>query len=177
MARESLKILSIGRLVPQKDFPTLLRAIAIAISLGVKPVVKIVGDGPLRNELKQMVEHFGIGETISFLPKTSEIDQLYREADLFILASTYEGFGMVLLEAISWGTPIICSKTTAAIEVLGNDYMGFFEVGNAGDLAQQISSFSVSRPRLVSEAQARRSLFTAKKMAVKITSIYDTVTC
>lgn len=167
-----IRVLSIGRLVPQKDFPTLLEGLYKCRQLGCSFSAKLVGEGPLKENLLQLSEGFGLLEEVEFLPKTKDVDALYNWADVFVLASSYEGFGLVILEAIDHGVPIISSNNDAAKEILGNEYAGLFEIGNAESLASLIFESNDLRPKLIRALESRKSSFSATRMSSDLFRVY-----
>jgi len=100
------KILSIGTLKPIKDYPTLFRAFAL---LSKKTEVKLLllGEGPLREELKELAIELGIYNTVIMPGTVTNTTTYYRYADLFVLSSIGEGLPTVLIEALSEGIPIV----------------------------------------------------------------------
>ncbi len=176
--RSSLKIGTIGRLVDQKDYPTLFSACKIALSKGVKLELFIIGDGELRKELEVRVKSLGITERIHWLGKTADINDYLFELDLFILPSKYEGFGLVLLEAMQAGKPILASNNSSIPEVLGNSYGGLFKTSDVSALSELIMKiqYDASFPtRLVQTYSDRLALFSPSNMSEKISQIYENI--
>jgi glycosyltransferase involved in cell wall biosynthesis len=103
-------ILAVGRLVPYKGFNVLISA---AKHLCNDSVVVIVGEGPLRNELQKAIEDTGVLDRVILAGRCSddELRSLFERATLFCLPSTYraEAFGVVLIEAMTYGLPIVAS--------------------------------------------------------------------
>jgi glycosyltransferase involved in cell wall biosynthesis len=103
-------ILSVGRLVSYKGFEVLIHA---AKHLSNDAVVVIVGGGPLQAELENMINHCGIKDRVLLVGRLSEqeLHALFERATLFCLPSTYrsEAFGVVLLEAMTFGLPIVAT--------------------------------------------------------------------
>ena len=132
------KIVSIGRLVPQKDYLTLLHGFQIALKFVPHLHLIIIGIGPLEKDLKTLAHKLGILDRIEWLGKQSNVKHHLATADIFVLTSKYEGFGLVLLEAISVGVPIISTKFSAAYEVLGEDFPGLVNIGDAVAVAEKI---------------------------------------
>jgi glycosyltransferase involved in cell wall biosynthesis len=103
-------ILAVGRLVPYKGFSVLVSA---AKYLPVDSVVVIVGGGPLENDLMQAIEEANVSDRVVLAGKLSddELHALFSKATLFCLPSTYraEAFGVVLIEAMTYGLPIVAS--------------------------------------------------------------------
>ncbi len=80
----------------------------------------MVGDGHLLNKCKNLVAQLGLNERIIFTSKLSqsELPSLYRRANLFLLPSEYEIYGMVIIESMYFGTPVISSMTAGACEII-----------------------------------------------------------
>lgn len=110
------RILTVGRLVPQKDHACLLKAI-----VGLDVELTIIGSGPLEPSLKALVSQLGLNERVRFIPAVphSEIQRYYAEADLFAIATRYEGFCIPVLEAMASGLPVVASAIPPIEEVLG----------------------------------------------------------
>jgi len=140
VAQRPLRFLCISRLTHQKDLPTLIQAFAIHKLNSEKSQLTIVGKGELRLELKELASKLGVASSISWISHTMEVEALYEEHDCFILTSKYEGFGMVLLEAMHAGLPILCSSSQTTKEVLGDFHPGLFEVGDYQALAVLMSN-------------------------------------
>ena len=174
----SLKIGTIGRLVDQKDYPTLFSACKSALSKGVELELFIIGEGELRKELEVRVKSLGITERVHWLGKTAEINDYLFELDLFILPSKYEGFGLVLLEAMQVGKPILASNNSSIPEVLGSSYEGLFKTSDVSELSELIMKIQndASFPkRLVQTYSDRLALFAPSNMSGKISHIYENI--
>jgi glycosyltransferase involved in cell wall biosynthesis len=109
--------LSIGRLTEAKDYPNLLNAFTF---LGVKcnAMLWIVGDGPLRTSLEELAKCLGIHNRVIFLGSRNDVANIYSAADIFVLSSAWEGFGLVVAEAMLCERPIIATDVGAVSEVL-----------------------------------------------------------
>jgi len=96
-------ILGIGRLFDPKDYPNLLRAFSNIASKKEGVRLWIVGDGPLRQFLESMTIDLGLSNSVRFLGAcpNNEIPDLLRAADVFVLSSAWEGFGLVVAEAMA----------------------------------------------------------------------------
>jgi len=160
-------IVSIGRLVPQKDYPTLLKAIQIASQYLPNLKLSIIGVGPLEGALRNLALELGVSHQIEWLGKQSNIKPLISSADIFLLTSKYEGFGLVLLEAISVGVPIVSTNFSVVYEVLGTTYPGIVRVGDAADIAHKIVEIhsEMNFEKFESYFAQLRKLFSVKEMA------------
>lgn len=134
-------ILFVGRLHPEKSVDTLVKSVPGILEKQPDIQVWIVGFGHMENELKELAKKLNIDTKISFLGKVSQEDLVmaYSGSDLFVLPSLAELEGMVVLEAMACGQPIVIAKapnSASAYFVDGNGYL--FEPENADDLAKQI---------------------------------------
>jgi glycosyltransferase involved in cell wall biosynthesis len=170
------KIGTIGRLVPQKDYPTLLSAFSNVLKSMPNTYLYVVGEGHLQKNLIDLSKSLGINDKVHWLGKTEYIKEFLSKIDLFILPSQYEGFGLVLLEAMIAKKPIIAANNSAIPEVLGKTYEGLFSTGDISALAQQIkaaisdNSFS---ERLVQSYASQFYLFDPSEMNINIKNIYS----
>jgi glycosyltransferase involved in cell wall biosynthesis len=137
----AIKIGTIGRLTHQKNINLLLQLTKSLVLLGYQIETSIVGSGPLEKELKNQTQQLGISQYVNFLGRQSNIMQYLKSLDLFILTSHYEGFGLVLLEAMDASTPIIASKISAIPEILGTSHPGLFEPNSKQELTNIAISF------------------------------------
>jgi glycosyltransferase involved in cell wall biosynthesis len=170
------KIGTIGRLVPQKDYPTLLGAFSNVLKSLPNSDLFVVGEGYLQKDLIESSKSLGINDKVHWLGKTEYIKEFLSKIDLFILPSKYEGFGLVLLEAMVAKKPIIAANNSAIPEVLGKTYEGLFSTGDIEALAQQIkaaisdNSFS---ERLVKSYSSQLNLFDSSDMNRNIKNVYS----
>ena len=136
----------------------------------------IVGEGYLQKDLIELSKSLGINDKVHWLGKTEYINEFLSKIDLFILPSKYEGFGLVLLEAMVAKKPVIAANNSAILEVLGKTYEGLFSTGDVNALAQQIktaisdNSFS---ERLVQSYATQLNLFNPSEMNRNIKNVYS----
>jgi glycosyltransferase involved in cell wall biosynthesis len=172
---KNFRIGTIGRLVKQKNYPTLLRAFAIAKKFNSCISLYIVGEGILKEELSVLTRDLGIQESVIWLGRTEHIDEFLKTLDLFILASEYEGFGLVLLEAMHAGIPILAANNSAIPEVLGSSYPGLFTTFDPDELANKICGQINSEIDLKSFIEPQKQIFQADKMYFNIEQVYDAI--
>lgn len=118
-AGSTRKIVTIGRLSPEKNHARLIKAFAKARAEGLNAVLFIVGSGVLYEPLTHLAHDVGQSDHIIFLGQVSNPFPLLKEADCFVLSSDYEGQPMTLLEALTLGTPCIGTDIPGIRAVLG----------------------------------------------------------
>ena len=101
------RLLGIGRLVDGKQFSLLIRIFANLANRHTQWFLRIVGEGPLHADLQQQIADLGLESRIKLPGAISAIENELVEADIFVLASKYEGFPMALLEAMAVGLPCV----------------------------------------------------------------------
>ncbi len=172
----NFKIGTIGRLVPQKDYPTLLNAFSNVLKSVPNIELYVIGEGYLQKDLIKMSKLLGINGKVHWLGKTKYIKEFLSKIDLFVLPSKYEGFGLVLLEAMVAKQPIIAANNSAIPEVLGKTYEGLFLTGDVEALAQQIktaiSNDSFSE-KLVESYKSQLKLFDPNEMNRNVKNAYS----
>ncbi len=129
-------VVTAGRLVPVKDHRTLLRAFALLHADRPARLV-VFGEGPLEGELRAGARGLGIGDKVLFAGYVNDPYACYAVADLFVLSSTSEGFGNVLMEAMAAGVPVVSTDAPhGPREILDNGRYGtLVPVGDAPALA------------------------------------------
>ncbi|GHT99096.1 glycosyl transferase [Betaproteobacteria bacterium] len=125
-----------GRLHPDKDQATLIRGFAQALPhLPPGSLLVIMGQGRLESALKALVGELGVGESVRFLGQIPNARSTFKAFDVFALTSDHEPFGMVLLEAMAAGLPLICSDCGGGREVV-EGIGALFPLGDAKALAR-----------------------------------------
>ena len=138
--KNTIKLLFVGRLFPEKSVDTLIKAVPHIIKKYPDTHIMIVGDGHLRQKLEKLTRELKVEKFITFLGLVNEEDKIlaYNACDIFILPSLAELEGMVVLEAKACGKPIIISDAKMSASrffVDGNGYL--FETKNYIDLAEK----------------------------------------
>lgn len=106
-------ILGVGRLAEQKAFDRLIRAHARLRAEGYEQHLVLLGEGPLRPELEAQARRLGVTETVFMPGHVENVSAWMAHACIFALCSRYEGFSLVLLEALSCGTPAVAMDCVA----------------------------------------------------------------
>lgn len=100
-------VLAVGRLTYQKGFDMLLEAWVQVNKVMPDWKLNIVGEGEERFKLSKFIEENHLTESVELVGNTDEVDKYYKQADIFCLSSRFEGFGMVLIEALAFGLPVV----------------------------------------------------------------------
>lgn len=151
------RVLAAGRLTHQKGFDLLIKAwgsIPEAQRQGWN--LRICGEGNDRPILENLIEKFGLGKEIQLVGQVADITSEYEGADLFVLSSRFEGFGLVVLEALSFGVPVVSFDCPAGpSEIIEDEVDGVLvPPGDIEGLADAIVS-------IINQEQKRRSMATA----------------
>lgn len=133
-------VLFCGSLSEVKDPGTLIKSIPLV--LGTLPDYRFVfvGEGPLRNDLEQMVADYNIKDSVTFTGQLTneEAYKYFKQAKVFVLPSVREPFGIVLIEAMSCYTPCIAANVGGMPEIVDENCGLTFTAGNHEDLAGKI---------------------------------------
>jgi glycosyltransferase involved in cell wall biosynthesis len=162
-----LRLLAIGRHVPVKQFDVAIEAVALANRKAGRQLAELImiGDGPERASLEALAQSLGCEATVSF-PGWIEISDVYqelREADALVLTSKFDAFGVVVLEAMAAGRPVLASAGVIAARDRdeGSGAILLHPIGNADHLAEQIILLATNSDQLRRASGAAR--LTAEK--------------
>ena len=123
----SKKFLAVGRFAHQhKGFDLLIKAFNIFAKSNHEWTLDIVGEGVEEPLYRQLIEEYHLQDRITIHPFTSHIQDYYSQAQVYVLSSRWEGFGLVLVEAMAHGLPIVSSDLPTSKEILG-DFGLYFE--------------------------------------------------
>lgn len=118
-------VLMVGRLEEQKGYPHLIEAHARLIKAGIDHNLVIIGEGSLLYEIKDQVTRLGVDDTVHFLGFQKNPHRYMARATVFTLSSEFEGFGLVLAEALMCGAPVVATDCLSGpAEVLGGGEFG-----------------------------------------------------
>lgn len=149
------RLLFVGRLAVEKGLRYLVEAVALCNRKNLILDLTIVGNGPEKNNLKQLVAEHGLEERVcfkGFVPLGDDLWELYRQADIFALPSLSEGQGKVLIEAMANGLVVVATRVGGIPTVVENNVNGLLiEPRSAGAIVQAIE-------RILREPETRRKL-------------------
>lgn len=168
---------TVSRLTAQKDIPTLLRAFQSYSSNRDDVFLEIIGDGELRIDLMHLSNELKLNHKVRWVGRVNSPEIHIASWKCFLLSSKYEGFGLVLLEAMQQNVPIIACNNSAIPEVLGYDYIGLVETGNHKEFSEKLFAFeNESLNRLAKDQlQNRLNNFLPEFMLEKMNRVYESV--
>ena len=135
-------ILSVGRLEEQKNYSDLIKAWSLIANKYPEWNIEIVGDGEQRPKLTDLVSELKLTESVCLSSFTNDVESKYLNSSIFVLCSLYEGFGMVILEAMSYGVPCISYDTQCGpSSIIQNGEDGLIvPLGNIKALSESMES-------------------------------------
>lgn len=168
---------TVARLVPQKALHVLLMAYAqYRVQARQASRLVLVGRGPLEAELKALSGQLGLENEIIWAGFREDIPVVMNAFDTFVLTSSYEGFGLVLLEAMAAGRPVVASRVSAIPEIVQDGMTGLLrESGDHEGFAHALLGLEETdvRARLGTAGHDRvLTLFTPERMAEATLSVY-----
>lgn len=164
----------------QKDYKTLLKAFKILKSKGINKKLYIVGDGPSKEEIENMIKEYDLIEEVKLLGRFKNPYVWLNNADFFIHSSKYEGFGLVLIEAAILDKLIISSNCPVGpTEILENGKSGIlFNVGDSQKLAEKIEKVLNDknlRSRYILSMKERREDFKKENVLKEYEKLIDEI--
>lgn len=142
---QGLKLITVSRLINRKGIDHVLKALAELEDDSIE--LLIVGLGPFEVELKRLTQQLGLGERVQFYgycPR-DQLTMLYNKADVFILPSLAESFGLVFAEAMACGLPVIGGRTSGVPELVVSENGILVEPGNIDEIKVAIEKMRDSR--------------------------------
>jgi len=174
----TVRLLMIGRHSPQKDHPALFRALA---ELKGQPwTVDLVGTGPNQDQHQAMVRELGLAERVTFLGYRKDVPELMAAADVYVLASNWEGLPRSIIEAMRAGLATVSSDVGGCREIVRDAETGYLVPrGDVATLARQLSVLIDDRQKQRTlGANARRLFeqsFTFENMFGRTLAIYRAI--
>lgn len=138
-----LRLVSVARLLERKGIQHLLEAIASPVPLNVS--LSIIGTGPYEDSLKTLTAELGLEDRVSFAGfiDSDSLPEHYRDADLFVLPSQTESFGLVFAEAMASGLPIIATRVGGIPELIRSGTEGILvNPASAGEIREALEYFT-----------------------------------
>ena len=146
------------------------------ISTNVSSKLLMVGEGPEKSKAMAYVKSKGLNEKVVFLGNSNEIDKILCYSDLFLLPSEMESFGLVALEAMANGVPVISSNAGGLSEVNKHGFSGFLsDVGDVNSMAKNALELLLDEEKLnkfKKQAKKQAQLFNIDKVVTEYDDIY-----
>jgi glycosyltransferase involved in cell wall biosynthesis len=158
---ETPLILAVGRLVARKGFRTLLKSMPAVIAKHPGAHLVIVGRGHMKRTLEKQAKRLGVSDSVTIEPGMpfEDLAQLFRSANLVAYPSYYEGQGLIPLEAMASGTPVVTVDDGPLPEMVDDTVGGLFDIEKPGSLSGEINA-------LLSDSQKRESMASAGRRRV-----------
>ena len=168
---------AIGRLVPQKAMHVLVDATPALLQADPATRVLIVGDGPLRADLEARAARLGVAHAVRFAGYQEDVVSAYAAMDVFVLPSRDEGFGLVFLEAMAMGVPVVGTRVIGSEDAVDDGVTGLLvPYANAAALATAVRSILES-PELAGRlreaaADRVRRVYSREQCAAQVEGLY-----
>jgi len=148
------RIISVGRLCKQKNFPVLIEAFALIAARFPDWVVDIFGEGEDETMLQELISDLCLDGRVNLRGVSNEIDREYAKASVFVLPSIFEGFGIVVLEAMSAGLPCIAFEDCNGPNQIITHGVDGFLVGTS----DRINQLAEAMERLIVDSSRRKTM-------------------
>jgi glycosyltransferase involved in cell wall biosynthesis len=173
-----LKIVSVGNLKKQKNYETIVTAFAILKERSNSQVysLDVYGTGPLLQSLQQQITAAGI-DNIFFRGSVPDVAERLPGYDVYLLSSSYEGFGIAVIEAMAVGLPLLLSDIQVLREITGNNAL-FFDPHKPEELAktiEQVVNGRVELSALSIKGMEKAETYRKEYYMKKLSGIYESV--
>jgi glycosyltransferase involved in cell wall biosynthesis len=165
------RILYVGALSVRKGVTSLLEAFALVARQQPEARLILVGDGPLRSSLEDLARRLGVHARVEFggFVQPAELPAIYAQAGVFVLPSLEDTFGVVVVEAMACGVPVVCSKYAGASSHLVDGVSAFLvdpeDIHQVADRILRLQSDAGLRSRFASEGRRLAGSFEASAVA------------
>jgi 1,2-diacylglycerol 3-alpha-glucosyltransferase len=175
---DDIVLISAGRLAPEKNWETLIKAVARVLPRHPKLRLVLVGDGPEREALEKLCKGLGIAQKVEFTGKIpfEEIPNYFKAADFFGFASVTETQGLVTMEAMACGLPVVAVNATGTCDVVTHEREGLLTVNKVEALAESIDRMLSEEGILVRYREAalnKATEFDILKQAARLVEVYQ----
>lgn len=176
--QDGLILISVGRLSPEKNWDTLLHAFAKIHHDRANARLVLVGDGPARQSLETQAEELGIAQWVTFTGALAfdEVPRYLKAADAFAFASATETQGLVTIEAMAAGLPIVAVDGGGTRDIVEHGKQGFLVDNDPDALAdglQRLLSDPEQMKRFSQNALEKASAFDVRALAKQMIAVYE----
>lgn len=175
---DGVEFLFVGRRDPYKNLPMLIEALAEVRRRGLPARLRVVGGhDPRYPEAEWMAHKHQVNDAISWSGYVTEpgLVEAYQRADVYVLPSRYEGFGLPVLEAMACGTPVICSQISSLPEVAGDAaiYMNPDRLDSLVDAMCKMAADARLRANMAHRSLVQAARFSWDETARQTVKIYE----
>jgi glycosyltransferase involved in cell wall biosynthesis len=172
-------ILSVAALHERKGLKYLIEGFTKVLEHNPKSKLIIVGEGPERKKLEKLIKSLNLDNDVLLIGEQKNIAKILKSSDLFVLPSIKEAFGLVLVEAMAVGLPVIGTNTGGIPEIIENNKCGrIVEPENSNELAKTIIELMDNAPirqKLAYVGHHHVKKFDVTEMVKKTEEIYDAI--
>lgn len=171
-------LISVGRLAEEKNWPVLLEAAQQLFAQHQAVRLVLLGDGPARPELEKLAETLGITPRVTFMGNVpfADIPRYLKAADIFCFASTTETQGLVTLEAMAAGLPVVAVDAPGTSDIVTDEVDGLLTENSSTAVAEAIARVvadSTLYQQLKQGAAEKVPQFDADRLAQKLIDVYE----
>ena len=135
---KTFTIVNVAKMRDQKRHDRLIYAAKYLKELGYDFKIQLIGDGPNFNKIKELVNEYNVNDKVELLGLQTNPYPYIKSADLFVLSSSHEGYGIVVKEALLLKTPVLTTLTTGPKEILENEKYGIIVPNNDKSIAYKL---------------------------------------
>lgn len=175
-----IKLVGVGKLMPNKGFDKLARIHARLIREGYKVHTYILGEGPERNKIEKIVDENGCADTFTLLGYRTNPYKYVAKCNIFVCSSVAEGFSTAATEALILGVPVVTTRVSGMEEMLGkNNEFGIVIDGTGEDklydgLKVMVSSLKI-REKYRDKARERSKIFSKENTVSEVEKMFESM--
>lgn len=162
---QPIHFITLGRMVKKKGFDVLIRAFRAYLDAGQQGHLTIGGNGVERAALVSLIAELGLQSHVTLAGWVGDVGGFLSQGDVFVLPSLDEPFGIVVLEAMACGRPMITTRTKGPVEVLEPQQAYFVEIGDTVTLTQAMLEVARNPQQASQKAALASNLYTAEYSA------------
>jgi glycosyltransferase involved in cell wall biosynthesis len=175
-------IVCASRLEREKDVASLVTAMAQVVSAHPRALAVVAGDGSQRPALEKQIQQLRVQENVRLIGFRQDVLSIIQAADIFVLPSLMEGFGLVLLEAMALGKPVIATRAGGPIEIVCEGKTGLLVPPAAPDALAQAIRQLLTAPQKAQEMGRKgriqfREMYVADRMVSATLAVYERALC
>ena len=172
--REIVRIVTVGRFTPEKDYYTWLSVIKNVSNAGCKICAHIVGWGRLEPEVRRWVQEMGLDGLVEIHPGDTNVQELLAQSDIYLSASTSEGVSNAILEAMNSALPVVTTDAGDARKMVLNGVSGYVvDVGDVQSLTQYVVKLVEDYAARIAFGKRARKLLAEKYSVDRVVGMYQ----